>query len=57
VLVINDTIREAIHNKATATHIKQEAKKQGMTSMMEDGFLKAKAGVTTIEEILRTLHE
>lgn len=57
VLVVDNIIRNAIHNKATATQIKTEAKKQGMTSMIEDGFHKAKMGITTIEEILRTLHE
>ncbi len=57
VLVIDPAIRQAIHQKATAAQIKQEAQKQKMTSMTEDGFLKAKAGITTLEEILRTLHE
>jgi len=57
VLVVDDDIREAIHKKATAAEIKEVTKKQHMTSMIEDGFLKAKAGITTIEEILRTLHE
>jgi len=57
VLVVDNTIRSAIHNKASAAEIKLEARKQGMTSMIEDGFLKAKLGITTIEEILRTLHE
>jgi len=57
VLVVDDAIRNAIHKKATAAEIKKEAKNQKMTSMIEDGFLKAKSGITTIEEILRTLHE
>jgi len=57
VLVVDNVIRNAIHHKATATEIKAEAKKQGMTTMIEDGFAKAKMGITTIEEILRTLHE
>ncbi len=57
VLVIDNAIRSAIHRKATAAEMKEEAKKQQMTSMIEDGFLKAKLGITTIEEILRTLHE
>ncbi len=57
VLIVDNAIRNAIHKKATAEQIKQEAKKQNMTSMIEDGFLKAKMGITTIEEILRTLHE
>ncbi len=57
VLVVDNAIRNAIHNKATASQIKIEATKQGMTSIIEDGFHKAKMGITTIEEILRTLHE
>ena len=57
VLVVDNAIRSAIHRKATAAEIKEETKKQQMTSMIEDGFLKAKLGITTIEEILRTLHE
>ncbi len=57
VLVIDNAIRNAIHKKATAAEIKEETKKQNMTSMVEDGFLKARIGITTIEEILRTLHE
>lgn len=57
VLVVDHAIRTAIHKKATADEIRKEAQKQQMTSMIEDGFIKAKAGITTIEEILRTLHE
>lgn len=57
VLVVDNEIRSAIHRKATAAEIKECAKKQDMTYMIEDGFLKAKEGITTIEEILRTLHE
>lgn len=57
VLVVDRAICDAIGKKATALEIKQEAKKQQMTSMIEDSFLKATLGITTIEEILRTLHE
>jgi len=57
VLVVDNTIRSAIHKKATAAEIKEFTKNQKMTSMIEDGFLKASMGITTIEEILRTLHE
>lgn len=57
VLVVDSAIRDAINKKATADEIRKEAKKQNMTFMIEDGFKKAKAGITTIEEILRTLHE
>jgi type II secretory ATPase GspE/PulE/Tfp pilus assembly ATPase PilB-like protein len=57
VLVANETIREAILRKASSSEIKNLAVKNGMTTMLEDGFQKAKAGITTIEEILRVIHE
>ena len=57
VIVIDNSIREAILRKATAMEIKQIAKQQGMVAMIEDGFIKARDGLTTLEEILRTLHE
>ena len=37
--------------------IKNIATKNGMTVMLEDGFRKAIEGKTTIEEILRVIHE
>ena len=57
VIVIDNAIREGILRKASAQEIKQIAKQQGMIPMIEDGFNKAREGLTTIEEILRTLHE
>ncbi|MEK7195321.1 MAG: GspE/PulE family protein [Patescibacteria group bacterium] len=56
-LVIDGAIREAILRKSTADEILQVAVRQGMTTMFEDGLSKARAGITTIEEILRMLHE
>lgn len=57
VLEIDNLIRDAIVKKYTANQIKMLAKNRGMSLMIEDGFKKAKAGITTIEEILRTLHD
>jgi len=57
VLVVDNTIREAILRKASASEIRKIAVKQGMTTLLEDGFAKAAAGITTIEEVLRTLYE
>jgi type IV pilus assembly protein PilB len=37
--------------------IKKLAKNQGMTTMIEDGLHKAREGLTTIEEVLRVIHE
>ncbi|TSC88811.1 MAG: type IV pilus assembly protein PilB [Parcubacteria group bacterium Gr01-1014_3] len=57
VLDIDNDIREAIVRHADASEIKKIAIKNGMTTMLEDGYKKAAAGVTTIEEILRVIHE
>ncbi len=53
VLEVTPEISEMINAKATAEDIKKLAIKQGMVTMIEDGFMKAVNAVTTIEEILR----
>ena len=57
VLVVNQEIREAILAKASAFTIKEIAIKNGMTTMIEEGFNKAVKGETTVEEILRSINE
>ena len=57
VIIIDKAIRNAILRKASASDIRSIAAKGGMITMVEDGFAKAKAGITTIEEVLRMLHE
>lgn len=57
VMVIDPEIREAILKKASAANLKEIAKKNGMTPMFADGFMKAEQGKTTIEEVLRTVSE
>ncbi|OGY98051.1 MAG: hypothetical protein A2855_00920 [Candidatus Liptonbacteria bacterium RIFCSPHIGHO2_01_FULL_57_28] len=57
VLVVDDEIREAILKKASANDIKAIAMKNGMTTMVESGFEKAHSGETTLEEIMRVIHE
>jgi type IV pilus assembly protein PilB len=57
VLVADNEIRDAILRKASANEIRNIAVKNGMTTMFEDGFGKAKDGKTTIEEVLRVIHE
>ena len=44
-------------NKATAAELRLAARKQGMSVMLEDGLIKAKNGITTIEEVLRVTKE
>ncbi len=57
VLVADDEIREAILRKASASELKKIAVKNGMTTMLEDGFRRARMGDTTFEEVLRVVHE
>lgn len=57
VLVPDAAIREAAHKKASAADLKRIAVERGMTTMVEDGFMKAQDGITTVEEILRMLYE
>lgn len=57
VLLLDQVIRDAILRKATATDIQALAVRQGMITMFQDGIEKAKAGITTVEEVLRMLYE
>jgi len=57
ILVADDEIREAILHKAPAIEIRKIAVKNGMTTMLEDGMRRVEAGETTIEEVLRVIHE
>jgi len=57
ILTVDDDIREAIVKRVDASEIKEIAIRNGMTTMVEDGFQKVVKGITTIEEILRVIHE
>ena len=53
VFEIDETIQKLIINRATSSEIQKAAKDAGMINMREDGYLKALAGLTTINEINR----
>ena len=57
VLKITEKIRELIVKKASTNEIADQAVKEGMRTMIEDGFVKAAQGLTSIEEILRVITE
>ncbi len=57
VLPVTDRIKELIVKKADANEVSAQAIKDGMVTMIEDGFIKAAQGVTSIEEILRVITE
>ena len=57
VLEISENIKELILKKASFQEIDKAARAEGMTGMLEDGFIKAAQGYTSIEEILRVTKE
>ncbi len=57
VLVVTPAVREAILNRAPSNTIKELAVEEGMTTMFEDGLMKAAEGKTTLAEVLRTINE
>ncbi|MDY6844615.1 MAG: GspE/PulE family protein, partial [Thermodesulfobacteriota bacterium] len=55
-LVVNDSIRDAILSRKTSSQIRIIARDQAnLISMREDGFYKATRGITSLEEILRVV--
>ncbi len=56
-LKMSPTIKELIMKDSTTGQIEEQAKKEGMLTMIEDGIFKAVQGVTTIEEVLRVVSE
>ena len=57
VLKMSPTIKELVVKGEPDIAINEQAKKEGMLSMIEDGIFKAVQGVTTIEEVLRVISE
>jgi len=52
-LLVNEALRPLIMNRAPANTIAARAMENGMRTLRTDGWNKVKAGVTTIEEVLR----
>lgn len=58
IISITESIRKLIIDpKFSLDAIKQEARREGMITMFEDGIRKAELGLTTIEEVLRVIRE
>ncbi len=53
VMEISEGIRDLVMVGATAVEIKRKAREEGMLTLRESGLEKIKAGITTIEEVLR----
>lgn len=56
-LVMNDELRRAVMRHAGMGELEQIARQSGMRTMYEDGIVKALAGETTIEEVLRVTED
>lgn len=57
ILKVTESIKRLITSNATSDDIEEQAKKEGMMTMIEDGIFKVAQGITTIEEILRVTSE
>jgi|AntAceMinimDraft_5_1070358.scaffolds.fasta_scaffold00069_13 type IV pilus assembly protein PilB len=57
ILTITPAIQELIIAGKSAEKIEEQAQKEGMMTMIEDGIFKAVQGRTTIEEVLRVISE
>ena len=57
VIVMNDELRDMAYREVPTTEIKKVARKHGMRTLREDGWLKVTRGITTIEEVRRVTAE
>ena len=52
-LVVDDTIRKMIADKKSSQEIKKYAVSNGMRTLYEDGIIKVKNGLTSLDEVMR----
>jgi type IV pilus assembly protein PilB len=57
VLRVTPSIKDLIMKNATSAQIEDQAKKEGMLTMLEDGIFKCVSGLTTLEEVFRVVSE
>ncbi len=57
VLEVSPKIQDALVTNTPSHELLRLALNQGMITLIQDGFIKAKNGVTTIEEVLRVTKE
>jgi type IV pilus assembly protein PilB len=57
VLEMDEAMGKLVTANATSDVIEQEAKKKGMRTMNEDGFIKSAQGITSLEEVMRVTKE
>jgi general secretion pathway protein E len=52
-LTMSNAVRHIINTGGDATQIREQAKKEGMTTLREDALIKLRDGLTTPEEVVR----
>jgi type II secretory ATPase GspE/PulE/Tfp pilus assembly ATPase PilB-like protein len=57
VLDVSEKISRMIMDNVSAEEIRDVAVEEGMLTMLQDGYLKALEGITTLEEVLRVSKE
>jgi general secretion pathway protein E len=53
IMEVTPTIRRAIGPKTEAADLEEIARNEGMSTMIEDGVAKCRAGLTTVDEVFR----
>jgi type II secretory ATPase GspE/PulE/Tfp pilus assembly ATPase PilB-like protein len=51
-LTVSPAMQQLIYEGAGASLLRRQARAQGMSTLREDGLRKARAGLTTVEEVL-----
>jgi len=57
VLAVSATLKEMMMKGETAARLEEQAKVEGMLTMLEDGVFKAAKGITSLEEVFRVVSE
>lgn len=57
ILIITENMKRLITTGFPDAAVREEMKKQNMTTLIQDGLIKALLGLTTLEEVLRTAEE
>ncbi len=53
ILFMNPNIKELIINDASEMEIRKAAEEAGTLSLFEEGLIRARKGLTTLEEVIR----
>jgi len=54
---LDDEIRQRIMNSEDASQLTQAARRNGMRNLREDGWMKVRDGLTTVDEVMRVTQE